>query len=49
MASNKKILKEIADILNMTYIEKECLIYGYYNCYQFLLKGSGFSGKPSAY
>ena len=43
MASNKKILKEIADILNMTYVEKECLIYGNYHSYQFLLKGSGFS------
>ena len=43
MSSNKKILKEIADILNMTYLEKECLIYGDYNRYQFLLKGSGFS------
>ena len=43
MSSNKKILKEIANALNMTYLEKECLIYGYYNQYQFLLKGSGFS------
>ncbi len=43
MASNAKILREIAESLNLTFRKKDCLVYGYYQNYTFLIKGSGFS------
>ncbi len=43
MASNAKILREIAESLNLTFRKKDCLLYGYYQNYSFLIKGSGFS------
>ncbi len=43
MASNAKILHEIAENLNLTFRKKDCLIYGYYQNYLFLIMGSSFS------
>ena len=42
MASNKKILNDVAKQLDLNYNGKSCLVYGVYNGYHLLIKGSGF-------
>ncbi|MDE6657014.1 MAG: hypothetical protein K2J88_00320 [Oscillospiraceae bacterium] len=45
MASNKKILSNIANDLNLNFINKSCIAYGIYQEYLFFLKGSGISDR----
>ena len=45
MASNKKILSNIANDLNLNFINKFCIAYGTYQEYLFFLKGSGISDR----